>query len=296
MSTLSASYANPSLDVDEKAIVNIFLQRHNQLVAQMMGAAPCSSAGKCSAAGVERCIREIVILELRAVAAEFLAEAKNLPGTNWNTAVSFPPVTNAPVELAAAHIFDFHFAEATPLTSCCSFSTPSDDPSYCISTAQMTPLNVQIPLTGMTSSINAATEQVKTLGLGSINTYLHALNVTEMSYASQNANLLVDLHGSAAEYAINFGILQSILNSDSRAGAGNATATCSANLQFSLPVDTASFNAQVSSMVTGAQSRTLCTILQAMSNPAIYGQLASCVPASLHRRMFRADEASTGSC
>jgi len=295
MSTLSSSYANSNLDVDEKAIVNIFLQRHNQLVSQMMNAAPCSTPGKCSSTGVERCIREIVILELRAVAAEFLAEAKNLPGSNWNTAVSFPPVTNAPVELAAAHIFDFHFAEATPL-SCCAFVTPSDDPSYCISMAQMNPLNVQIPLTGMTASINAASEQVKILGLGSLNSYLHALNLTEISYASQNANLLFDLHGSAAEYAFNFGILQSILAQDSRAGAGNATATCNANLQFSLPADTASFNAEVNSMATAAQTRSLCTILQAMSNSAIYGQLASCVPASLHPHMFRATEASTGSC
>jgi len=297
MSTLAGSYANPSMDIDEKAILNTFFTRHNQLVAQMMAAAPCSSAGKCSSAGVERCIREVVILELRAVAAEFLTEAKNLPGTNWNTAVSFPPVSNAPVELAAAHIFDFHFAEMapSPLASCCVFSTPSDDPSNCLSVAQSTPLNVQISLTGMTSSINAASEQVKSLGLGSVNTYLHALNLTEISYASQNANLLVDLHGSAAEYAINFGILQSILNQDSRAGPGNATATCSANLQFTAPADTASFNAQVNSMVTSAQSRSMCTLLQAMSN-SLYSPLGSCVPPTLHRHMFRADEAATGTC
>jgi len=133
------------------------------------------------------------------------------------------------------------------------------------------------------------------MGLGSINTYLRALGMTEMPYASQNTNLLFDLHGSGAEYAINFGILQNILAQDSR--TNNATAVCSANLQFSVPADTQSFNAQVSAAVTAAQGRTMCSLLQTMSTPGLYPPLSpTCIGNVLHKHMFRANEAATGTC
>jgi hypothetical protein len=236
-----------------------------------------------------RCVKELVTVEFRSVAKEFIEEAKLLNlGSNWNTAVTFGSNANlVPAELAAAKIFDLHLA--APSLSDCASATLDDvngNPVNCIVAAQGTSLWTQRDLSSV-STLNALTNQVKSFGLGSLNAYLSKLALQQVPYSGLHDNLFLDLHGSSAEYAINFGILENILARDSR--ADNATFTCTTNLQ--LGPNQIGFENFMNVFLTAAKTRTLCTLLQDMSS----GLQPINVGASLHQRMFR-KETPTGLC
>jgi len=178
------------------------------------------------------------------------------------------------------------------IPACDSLSAANQDPTACINTAQATPLIKQRDLTQIPqATINASTNQVKVLGVASLNAYLAQLALPPVSSASLSNNFLIDLHGSNAEYAVNFGILSSILALDSRGTSANAT--CLANLQFGGSTQTGQFQASLNAFIPLAASRTMCTLLQSMV--AIGGAWGPTVSPLLHTHMFRA-EAVSGFC
>jgi hypothetical protein len=280
------TYTSTMSDGPESAMRSIFARRYNQLYERINGVAPCSSA--CNAAKLGRCARDLMLVEFQAVAREFFAEAKTLPLSNWNSD-SFTPNPNvAPVELAAARLFDFHIGVAVS----CSLTDPTVNPNACIQAASSTALLTQRSLAA-DGTISATTNLVKAFGLGSINTYLSKLGKSELSYASQNDNLLIDIHGSPAEYAFNFGILESILAQDSRSESANTT--CFANMQgqFSGNGDLQFANV-VNPIISAGKTRTLCTLLQDMASAG--GNYQINVAGELHTNMFRKDAAPSGTC
>jgi len=278
-------------------MLTIFMRRYNQLFDQFFsGQAPCSLVS-CNKPSLARCVRELAILEFRAITREFLDEAKLLPLPNWNVN-SFPANANvAPVELSAAKLFDLHLG-APDIPACDSFTSVNSDPVNCIATAHNTPLVTQQDVTQLPAgTINTLTNQVKALGVGSLNAYLAQLGASPVPYSSLTDNFLIDLHGSAAEYAFNFGILEQIYAQDSRSTSANAT--CNANIPFA-PSSTSSqqFQNALNSFFPVAQTRTLCTLFQSMSpTPAggLGGTYAFASAPPLHTHMFR-QEAVTGSC
>jgi len=250
----------------------------------MCGGGSCSSL----TLNADRCVREIVILELRSIASEFLTEAKNLALPNW-VPTSFGQNANiVPVEVAAADIFDYHLVNHN--TTQCAL-TGTDTPNnvgLCIANATGTALPAQVDLSTISNAaINATSNLVKLMGLGLLNSYLHKLNLAELSYATLNDNLLVDLHGSQAEYAFNFGILSDILAQDSQTNSANAT--CHSQFSFT-GANSVSFELWLNGYIPPASSRTLCTMLQNMS-----GTGGFTTTTWLHTHMFRL-ETATGIC
>jgi len=274
-------------DDAEKALRSIFHRRYNQIWDRLFNQAPCSGSSlNCGRDKVGRCVKELVILEYRSIAQEFIAEAKLLPLPNT---LKFGPNQNvAPVELAAAKLFDFHFA-ADPIPDCQSLSTPNIDPTLCIQGAQSTKLkpqrNLQDTSQVPSGTITTATNVVKSLGLGNLNAYLSKLGQPEIHpYSALNDNLLIDLHGSAAEYAFNFGILEDILAQDGRSDSANST--CFENIQFpGFPSQTILLSQFLGNFIPAAKTRTLCTLLQDM----LGGTFGFDATTSLHAHMFRGD-------
>jgi len=247
--------------------------------------------------------KEFVILELQAIAQEFLSVAQTLPLSGFNPPANpvFPANPSiSVVELAAAQLFNLHLYS----DSSCTYQNANSDPSNCINHASTTGLFKQMNLQNQGALINSTSELVKILGLNLINSYLSAAQQPEWAnYASQNANLLYDLHGSQAEYAINFGILASILSQDQRTTQANIVAVCKAGQSFNdptsqqyNPTDAQSF----SLMLTNAYNNhatTLCALLEQMDPRntlgVSYGTLS--VLPHLHPNMFLAGT-STGGC
>jgi hypothetical protein len=181
-------------------MVNLFVRRHKQYVNLISTGQACTpNPANCPTLGLDRCVRELVILEMRAVAKEFLNEARQL-SVLTNT-YSFPQDPNiAPVELAAAKIFDLHLGSPTPAAQCSTASVYTSDPASCLGTGRTAGLQKQIDLSPSPASalIESSSTLVKTLGLGSINAYLRLLGIPEISYASQKSNLLIDVANKAA--------------------------------------------------------------------------------------------------
>jgi len=277
----------PSLTDDaEKGIASIFSKRHTQLATRLSNQAFCSPT-KCPSAQIDRCIREIVILELRSIASEFLTEALNLP---LSKKVAFPSNANVvPVELAAAHVFDYHWLASS--SQCNSLTGSSDATALgsCITNALSTSLPTQMDLSSVSNlAINQTSQNIKMFGLGNLNSYLFALGSTEINYGTADDNILVNLHGSDAEYAINFGILADILSRDSVASVASANATCHGNLVFT-GTDIPNWETFLNSVIPPAPSRTMCTMLQDMAqSPAVFTS-----PTFLQKYMFRGGSGGT---
>jgi hypothetical protein len=256
-------------------MLNIFTNRHIQLTSRLTNGI-CSG---CVAAAVARCVREIVIMELRAIANEFLTEAQNLFPIQ-DSSVSFAPNPDvAPVELAAAQLFDLHLVANSP--AICSTLPADQDPVDCIVAAVNVQLQKQRDLSGMSTTINAASELVKKLGLGSINRYLYELGLPELAYNLQKPNLLEALRNSGAEYAFNFGILKNILQQDNRT---NVNAACQAQLSGDQNFQTA-LSGFLSPYIANAPTLTLCKLLKDMSDPPVRITPAP-LTSVLHQRMF----------
>jgi hypothetical protein len=255
---------------------SIFARRYNDIQTKFRTLnAPCTAqpAGSCNIPALARCVRELAIFEFRTIAKEFLLEAKVL----FPNAETFPPINSiAPVELAAARIFDLHLG-APNNAACSNFdSFASSISAACISAAKNTSLSTQIDLS-LISSITSTANQVKSLGLGSLNSYLVKLGLPPKSYSALKDHLLLDLRGSGAEYAFNFGIVENILNQDLR--NETAVAVCSFNYPSSNtnPSLVDAYNLAVSTFLADATSRTLCTLLKDMGVPT----------SSLQSNMFR---------
>jgi hypothetical protein len=282
------SYSVNVSDDSEKIMRTLWTQRYNQVYQNFYNQAWCSPSGSniCDRAAMGRCVRELVIVEFRSVVNEFLSEAKLLfPGQSSFTR---DDTFVAPVELTAAKLFDLHFA-APVQTACNNLNTYSTDVlSTCLNTAHTVALPVQRDLNQVgASTITSYINDLKSYGVGSLNAYLAKLGVSQQNYSLLSDNILTDLRGSRAEYAINFGIFENILAQDSRAVSANAT--CYTNLQFpSNPQSVGQMLNSVGAFLTTASSQTLCTLLKDMGTTAIStGQL--------HPHMFRV-EPSNGGC
>jgi len=271
-------------DDAEKAMRSIFTRRYNQIFDLINNVAPCAG-GFCSAANLGRCVKEIVILEYISITEEFLNVAKVLPLSGWNN-LKFDANENvAPVDLAAAKIFDFHLA-ADPISPCTGLNSPSNDPSDCINTAQGVQLFTQRDLSTLpANTITTASDAIKTFGLGNLNSYLSKLGQAAKPYALLSDNLLMDIHGSAAEYAFNFGILENILGQDLRSDTANMT--CTTNINFVDQNLNDQFVGVMNTLIPAAKTRTLCTLLEDMASVLTI--------TTLHPNMFEA-ESITGSC
>jgi len=190
------------------------------------------------------------------------------------------------VDLAAAKIFDFHLAADPISPSCTDLNSPSNDPSDCINAAQAVELFIQRDLSTLpANTITTASDAIKTFGLGNLNSYLSKLGQPAQPYALLSDNLLMDIHGSAAEYAFNFGILENILDQDLRVDSANAT--CKENIIFQNQNENDQFANILNNLIPAAKTRTLCTLLEDMASVLTI--------TTLHPNMFVA-ETITGSC
>jgi len=223
----------------------------------------------------------------------FLKEAQRLALPNWMNATFGPNANVVPVELAAADIFDFHLVN--PSSTYCVSLTGTETPNAlasCIANATVMALPAQVDLSTVNGAlINSTSNLVKTLGVGLLNSYLHKLGVSEQNYTNLNDNFLVDLHGSQAEYAINFGILSDVLNQDSQTNVANAT--CHTAFSFT-GGSSAAFEAFLNLFIPPASTRTMCTMLQNMATGSSPTFLSG--TSWLHTNMFRASESPSGSC
>lgn len=285
------SYPTSLTDGAEMGMRTLFARRFLQIYTNTINSSPCTNPGACDNPSIGRCVREIVISEYRSIAREFLKEAKALfPNSlfSFNSSEGFI----APVELGAAKIFDLHFA-SPEVPDCLNLNTTPnvDRPETCLQSLEDTGLWVQRNLSLLpATTINSLVNQTKILGLGSLNAYLKKLNQKQKDYALLSDNLLLDLHGSAAEYAINFGILEDILNRDQR--NETVTATCLENNQFGNTLYTQLFNNFLATWVGPSSTRTLCGLIQSMSTPSFAFPLSG---VGYHPRMFLVGP-NTNSC
>jgi len=256
-----------------------------------------SNSATCPTLNMNRCIREIIIQEIRSIANEFLKEAQRLGLPNWSN-TSFGPNANVvPVELSAAIVFDFHFVNAN--STFCASLVGGDLGSAvvnCITNATVTSLPAQVDLSTISStSVNTASNLIKTLGVGLLNSYLHKLGFSELTYSNLADNILQDLHGSQAEYAFNFGIISDILNQDSQINTANAT--CHTAFPSFTGAASTAFESWITAYIPPASSRTMCTLLKDMSAGTSTGNAPPLsTSAFLHTNMFRSNESPSGSC
>jgi len=287
-----SNYVATITDDAEKMLRTIFSLRYHQIYRRINAGAACNSA--CNQGPLSRCAREILVEEFISIAKEFVTEAKTLfPG-----APKFSPNSNfvAPVELGAAKIFDLHYHAAVPLAgTTCSFSSISGDElatsntGKCINASLSVPLMTQRDLDAMpVQDLDKIVNDVQALGIGSLNAYLPKLG--QASYLPPSDNLLLDLHGSTAEYAFNFGIFDTLLSQDSR--QNTASATCNANFPFT-GTQATSFATTLGIFLPAASTRTLCSLLKEMSD-SLYGtrRLSG---VTVYNNMFRVG-LGTGTC
>ena len=293
--TLSA-FPYTITDESEKLMRSLFFRRYNQIFSRLNDVAPCKITTRCNVPKLARCVKEIAILEFRAVAREFLEEAKSLFPT-LSTFKKFPqdPSFVTPVEIAGAQIFDLHLKQSGG--DVCSSTTllASGNPLACFNSLYNLPLRAQTDISSLSSAtVNEIGDLVKSLGLGSVNAYLAKLGAPLKAHPLSD-HLLLDLHDSpAAEYAINFGILETILDQDSRSNMANVT--CREFFPYNDPQGGASWNIALGEFLPSAANRTLCSLISLMrsfsTNPVYnFGFTAS----NLKPNMFRTG-AGTGSC
>lgn len=208
--------------------------------------------------------------------ASFLDEAKLLFPT-FPTLKTFNHSRVTPVELAAAQIFDLHWAPATVPQDC--LDEDQNDfftsPVSCMAQLREAPLLTQRNLATLTpaqqNAITAAGELVKSLGLGSVNAYLAKLNEPLKPHPLSD-NLLLDLRGSAAEYAFNFGILERVFALDARTSSVNETCLNVAHAPYAptSPEAASLWRGVVEEFTVGfAAPRTLCKLMMEMNRPPL---------------------------
>lgn len=257
-------------DGSEMGMRTLFSRRYAQMFSSFLSTAPCTTQGRCSRGALSRCVREIALLEYRSIAREFLAEAKTMFPANQQPSFNLNNESLFPVELSAAKIFDLHFA-SPEVADCLSLNnnTVFDAPDKCLSKLLSTGLSTQRNLTTdlPAGTINNYVNQTKILGLGSLNAYLSKLNQNIQPYNNLSDNVLFNLHGSAAEYAVNFGILESILNRDERNSKETVYATCRANNKFEDGNDYTTFDRVLAFWIEPSSTRTLCGLFADMSYP-----------------------------
>lgn len=287
---------NGITDPGEYAMMLVFLSRHNALLDEFLRNSPCSGF-TCDRREVARCSRIITIIEYQSIAREFLAEAKAMNlSADWNNARFAKLDSVVPAEVGAARLFDLHL-DSDPIAACSlaaisPFSRNSLE--TCLTAAG--PIRLKKQISPDTATLNNAINLVNSLGIHNLNAYLEKLG-TLWNTLQPDGNILFDLHGSRAEYAFNFGILENILEQDAKANIEYARNAC-------FNVLTAPFNekntwiAAVNFTINNAVNTTLCKVLRTQSTTqSIYQYgLPSTYAASLHPHMFRGDEPPTGSC
>jgi hypothetical protein len=300
---LSGAFPSPNVDEGQKALRVLFARRYNQLFNFWKSVVPCNNG--CSSLLLARCVREITILEYQAVAREFLSEAKKLylgPTNNLAFATDNSFVT--PVDLAGAKLLDLHYGPArtttacsppTPTTTGVAVLQPSDNPALCLNDTKLIGLHSQRASATLAADVQAAMNRIKQLGLGSLNSYLSKLKPAPLKlYSALGDNLLNDIRGSDAEYAINFGILEAILAQDSKATATQVNNTCISLMGYT-GTNLGTWVTSLKPRITAAPTRTLCSLIKEM-NVGAYGTTYSNNLGTnilLHANMFRVPSAGT---
>lgn len=287
---------NGITDPGEYAMMLVFLSRQNALLDEFLRNSPCSGFA-CDRREVARCSRIITIIEYQSIAREFLAEAKAMNlSADWNSARFAKLDSVVPAEVGAARLFDLHL-DSDPIAACSLAAiSPYSRNSLetCLTAAG--PIRLKKQISPDTATLNNAINLVNSLGIHNLNAYLEKLG-TLWNTLQPDGNILFDLHGSRAEYAFNFGILENILEQDAKANIEYARNAC-------FNVLTAPFNEKTTWMtavnltINNAVNTTLCKVLRTQSTTQsiyLYG-LPSTYTSSLHPHMFRGDEPPTGSC
>jgi len=282
-------------DQGEFAMILIWFGRYNQIIDFMQRTTPCSTfSGGCAAGKAGRCARAITILEYQSVAREFLREAKAMNfSANWTNA-KFDPTLNVPVEVGAARLFDLHLNHDN-VPRCNIPSYDRNNVTFCVQDALLVKLQKQIAPSS--SAINDAVNFANALGINSLNAYLRKLGMGPEDL-DPTGNILFDLHGSRAEYAFNFGFLESILDQDLKTASSYTRQVC---LTANSPLDVNSvqpWNDFLTYVIRQAVNTTLCKVIQSAVNDHgaySFGLFTPILP-NLHPNLFRNDEPLTGSC
>jgi len=224
----------------------LLASRHNDLNNKLTSfSGPTSTAAEKAVGGA--CARELVIEEWRAIAQEFIKAGKCFFRDQYGefTVSKFDWSSNyaVPVEVVAAQIFNLHNTPASAVPTCA--TPPVLGTTYdhsCLADASRTRLIQQRNIAGLNAADFAAWTQSEFYGLASVDDYVAKLNKPFNYNSAISPNLALGLHLSPANYAINFGFIENLLQAQS---VRNATQSC---LAFSRPVNRES---EMSGFMTG---------------------------------------------
>jgi len=235
--TLSPKYAD--LSQEEKHILTLLATRHNQLYSRMGFFTSNADIVLNSIAGL--CARELVLEEWRAITGEFISASKcyfrTLHGEANPAKFNFASHKEAvPIEAGAAKIFHLHHTPQSQAAGCSEdpvVAVSADTPfnRTCVANMAGVNLNTQASITGLTSTQFASINVAQLYGLPAVDSYVTALGKPFDYSNSISPNLLLGLHKSAANYAINFGLIESILAEQST--VRDATTACMRHADYS---------------------------------------------------------------
>jgi hypothetical protein len=241
--------------------------RHNQLYTKM-GYFSSQQDTYLNAIG-SLCARELLLEEWRAIAAEFVNASKcyfrTVHGDSNPVKFNFSQHQEAvPLEVGAAKIFNLHHTPQSLANGCSSdpvVSVPQIGTfnRSCIASMASVNLNTQVNITAFTSAQFSSINVTQLYGLPPVDSYVTALG---KSFSYSNAispNILLGLHKSAANYAINFGLIESILTEQQ--SVRDATTAC---MRHSVMYPT-SYDVQMGNyMPSGALALTRVSTLQGL--------------------------------
>jgi len=225
-----------------------------------------------------------------------LTEAKKLyVGSNQLATIALDNSFVTPVDLAGAKLFDLHYSPVSTASGCGGLTLPTENPQTCLNNLRQVSLVTQRGLAS--SDVESHMTQVKQLGLGSLNSYLSKLKTSTSStpplkpYSSLGDNLLNDLRNSDADYAINFGILETIYAQDAKTSTSQVQNTCIALMPYT-GTALSDWIVALNSRITPGATRTLCTLVRDMMTNYGINKITSF---GLQPNLFR-NSAVTGGC
>jgi hypothetical protein len=218
------------LTQEEKHLLTLLATRHNQLFTSMGFFSNTQSDALNSIGSL--CARELVMEEWRAITAEFINASRcyfrTFRGDSNPAKFNFSQHREAvPIEAGAARIFQLHHTPQGLATACSvnpalAAGAPFD--RTCLVNMASTNLNVQANISGLSTTDFSSINVAQLYGLPAVDAYVTALGRSFDYTGSISPNLLLGLHKSSANYAINFGLIESILNE--QRSVRDATTSC----------------------------------------------------------------------
>jgi hypothetical protein len=225
---------------EERKLLDLLASRHNNIYNQMVvfatGAADLQAlAGQCS--------RELLIEEWRNIASEYIFASKCFfTQLGITSHPRFPFLADGvPLEIASAQMFHMHH---TALNGEVDGDCPTPSAlggSYsrqCLVGSSNIALVKQHHLSVLSAAQFDSSTQAQVHGLGSVDDYVTKLGAPFSFATAVNLHLLLGLRDTVANYAINVGILESLLEEQNT--VRNATASC---LEFASAISQSALNA-----------------------------------------------------